>query len=170
MSACSSLNPTVNHILSCCPAALDQGRLTWHHNSVLNHFVHSIAGHLEVDQHLYADLPGRLAIVNPPATIPPSISSTSDRPELVLVSDAEISILELTIYKNSPSGFNEACKRKETKYASLISDLENRGKCVTYASVLHTIGITGNFTPRMHQEKFTYFRLLSPRTTHCHSF
>ncbi len=87
----------VNHILSCCPAALDQGRLTWRHDSVLNQLVRSIEGLLEDGQRLFADLPGKLANTNPPATIPPNISSTTDRPDLVVVSDTEVSVLELTI-------------------------------------------------------------------------
>ena len=33
---CGSPSPTVHHILSGCPTALDQGRLTWRHDSVLN--------------------------------------------------------------------------------------------------------------------------------------
>ena len=36
---CSSPNPTVSHILSSCPTALEQGRLTWHHDSVLKQLV-----------------------------------------------------------------------------------------------------------------------------------
>ena len=83
----------------------------------------------EVGQSLYADLPRRLANNNPPSTIPTNSSTTPNRSDLVLVSDTEISILELTICHNSPSGFSEA--QKEAKYASLILDLEDQGKVVS---------------------------------------
>lgn len=111
---CSLMSPTVSHILSCCPTALDQGRLTWRHDSVLNQLACSLDRLKGADQHLFVDLPGRLACTYPPATIPPSISSTTDRPDLVLISEKEISILELTICQNSPPGFSAAHRRKET--------------------------------------------------------
>ncbi len=67
--------------------------------TVLNQLVRSIEGLLVDGQRLFADHPaGKLANTNPPATIPPNISSTTDRPNLVVVSDTEVSVLELTIY------------------------------------------------------------------------
>ena len=38
---CSSKTPTINHILNFCPTALNQGRLTWRHDSVLSKLVGS---------------------------------------------------------------------------------------------------------------------------------
>jgi len=46
---------------------------------------------------LYADLPGHLASISPLSTIPPSISSTSSRPDIVLVSDDHVILLELSV-------------------------------------------------------------------------
>jgi len=39
---CHSNQPTTNHILTGCPTALDQGRYTWCHDSVLQVFVHGL--------------------------------------------------------------------------------------------------------------------------------
>jgi hypothetical protein len=71
-------------------------------------------------------LVSKLANSSPPATIPPNITTTSSRPDLVLVCGNEISILELTICNNSPSGFQDAHYRKESKYAPLVLDLEDK--------------------------------------------
>ena len=98
---------------------------------------------LEDDQSIYADLRGRLANINPPSAIPPNISTTSDRPDLIFVSETEISLLELRICRNSPSGFSEAQGRKEEKYAPLILDLKERGKVVSFITL--KIGTLGHF-------------------------
>ena len=66
---------------------------------------------------------------------PPNISTTSDRPDLVLVSDTEISILELTICHNSTTGFSKVQGRKEAKYAPRILDLEERGIMVFFVTL-----------------------------------
>ena len=39
---CSSPAPTVRHILNYCPVSLDQGGLTWRHDSVLNQLVTTV--------------------------------------------------------------------------------------------------------------------------------
>ena len=93
---------------------------------------------------LFADLPGRLANSSPPATIPPSISTTSSRPDLVLVSERELYLLELTICNNSPTGFSEARRRNDVQYAPLVLDLEDKGFSVVYITL--EIGSLGHFT------------------------
>ena len=80
-----------------CPVALDQGRYTWRHDSVLQVLIHGLQQHLPDSFKLYADLPGYLANVCPPSTIPTSLSSTLSRPDLVLVSNNSICLFELTI-------------------------------------------------------------------------
>ena len=95
--------------------------------TILNQLVCLIEDMLAIGQSLHAYLPGRLANTNHSSTIPPNIFATCDRLDLVLVSDTEISILELTISCNSPKGFSEAQGTKEAKYAHLILNLEERG-------------------------------------------
>ena len=107
---CSLPTPTTLHILNNCQTALVQGRYTWRHDSVLKQIVQKFRNVLSEGQALYADLPGFLANTSPPATIPLNLSSTSDRPDLVVISPDEIGILELTVCYNAPSNL-EAAKR-----------------------------------------------------------
>ena len=58
---CQVPQPTTNHILTGCPAALDQGRYTWRHDSVLHVLVHGLQQHLPLTFKLYAGLPGYFA-------------------------------------------------------------------------------------------------------------
>ena len=99
---CCSNQPTTNHILTGCFTALDQGRYTWRHDSVLQVFVHGLQKNLPPRYKLYADLPGHLASTSLPSTIPPSFSSSSSssRPDIVLISDDGIILLELSVVTN----------------------------------------------------------------------
>jgi len=72
---CHTPQPTTNHILPGCSVALEQGRYTWRHDSVLKVFVHGLQSHLQDCFKLYADLPGYLASVSPPSTIPTKLWS-----------------------------------------------------------------------------------------------
>ena len=89
---CLATQPTTNNILTRCPVALDQGRYTWRHDSVLQVLIHGLQQHLPDSFKLYADLPGYLASVCSPSTIPTNLSSTLSRPDLVLVSNNSISL------------------------------------------------------------------------------
>ena len=96
------------------------------------------------NQKLYTDLREGLLACLPLLLFLSTSSSTSNRPELVIVSDSEISILELTICNNSPTGFSEAKKRKESKYAALVADLEENGRVFSFSTL--EIGTLGHFT------------------------
>ena len=89
--------PTTNHVLAGCSVALDQGRYTWRHDSVLQVFVRSLLKDLSPSSKLYADLPGHLASESPPSTIPSNLSTSLSRPDLVLVSPDSITLLELSV-------------------------------------------------------------------------
>ena len=72
-SLCHSRQPTSNNILAGCSTALDQGRYTWCHDSVLQVFVQGLQRDLLSCYKLYADLPGLLASINAPSTVPSSL-------------------------------------------------------------------------------------------------
>ena len=120
---CQAPQPTTNHILTGCPAALDQGRYTWRHDSVLQVLVHGLQQHLPETFKLYADLPGYLASSSPPSTIPTNLSSTLSRHDLVLVSNDSICLFELTVPTNTQQHLLAARARKEDRYSSLLSGL-----------------------------------------------
>ena len=77
---CGSRNPTTLNILNGCVSALNQGRDTWRHDSVLSCIVSWLTPTLGEDKCMYADLPGHQASDSPPATIPTDVLSTSCRP------------------------------------------------------------------------------------------
>ena len=82
---CKSPRPTTTHILSSCHVALNQGRYTWRHDSVLSHIFYSLARLFPPDYMLFADLDFQRAEDSSPATIPPSVLSTPLRPDLVVI-------------------------------------------------------------------------------------
>ena len=140
---CQAPQPTTNHILTGCPAALDQGRYTWRHDSVLQVLVHGLQQHLPETFKLYADFPGYLASSSPPSTIPTNLSSTLSRPDLVLVSNDSICLFELTVPTNAQQHLLAARARKEDRYSSLQYDLQLSGLTVNLVPI--EIGCLGHF-------------------------
>jgi len=80
---------------------------------------------------LYANLPGYLASVSPPRTIPTKLSTTLSRPDLVLVSNNSIILFELTIPTNTQQHLLAAKARKEDSYGY---DLQQTGLTVELIS------------------------------------
>jgi len=106
---CQSPNATTAHILNGSPEALNQGRFSWRHDSVLNGLV---LPKIDGSTKMFADLPGKRASDSPPATIPADISTTTSRPDLVLIAGPEVTFLELTVPLNSPEALAAARSRK----------------------------------------------------------
>ena len=84
---------------------------------------------------------------NPPATIPAEILDTSARPDIVIVGDGEITLIELTVPYNSPDCLKNARLRKENKelYQHALSDLETKG--MVSELVIIEIGALGHWLP-----------------------
>ena len=82
-------------------------------------------------------------LVNP-ATLPANLSTSTTRPDIVIVSEKNVTMIELTIPSNSRDALIRAKERKNNKpnYNSLIGDLEDRGLSVNY------ISNTGNWIAR----------------------
>ena len=120
-SLCHSRQPTTYHILTGCSTALDQGRYTWRHDSVLQVFVQGLQRDLPPCYKLYADLPGHLAGISPPSTVPSSLSlslsrslsSSLSRPDIVLISDDCITLLELSVVTNTAQTTSLGCQFQE---------------------------------------------------------
>ena len=102
---------TLQHVVSSCTTYLEEGRYTWRHNSVLLYLAKTLK--LLSKCSLYADLPSFLS--------PSIITGDFLRPDLVLVTDTSLYILELTVGFESNLQINS--DRKKAKYHSLISDL-----------------------------------------------
>ena len=67
---------------------------------------------------LYADLPGLRASESPPATLPADLSTSTARPDIVLVSEESVTMLELTIPSNSKK---QSPKQKRERPTSLTT-------------------------------------------------
>ena len=111
---------------------------------MLSFLAQGVKQNLEKDRKIFADLPGWLASESPLATLPADLSSSSDRPDIVVTTATEVSILELTVCANVASNFASAKRRKEDRYASLIADLEARGLTVIYVTL--ELGTLGHYT------------------------
>ena len=110
-----SPTPTSDHILNGCQEALTQGRYTWRHDSVLNCVLLSVRETLSATVHLYADIPTWRASESPLTTIPTNITTTWARPDMVLIDDLSVNLLELTIPTNTYEALEAARNRKLEK-------------------------------------------------------
>ena len=124
---CSCPQGTLAHIINFCPVSLNQGRMTWRHNSVLKHMLTVIKKEAPEGLKVYSDLPG--SMVNN-AVIPSDILVTNgygSKPDLVMISrqSKTIALLELTcpLERN----LAKANEFKNDKYASMQGDLEEKG-------------------------------------------
>ena len=142
---CHCTQPTTNHILTGCSVALDQGRYTWRRDPVLQVLVRNFKKDLPPCYKIYADLPGYQASVSPPSTIPPHITSTLSRPDLVVVSTDSIALLELSVVTNTEHHLLAARNRKEDRYGSLLTDLQQARFSVNLVTI--EVGCLGHFMP-----------------------
>ena len=117
---------TLLHVLSNCATALDQGRYTWRHNSVLLSIINLVRDNLSDGFVLFSDLPGFQAAHG--GTIPPHILVTNLRPDLFIVNEIlrVAVVFELTCPWDNNVARSHAMK--EEKYASLINDLSTNFK------------------------------------------
>jgi hypothetical protein len=109
---------------------MDQGRITWRHDSVLNHIAGCLKSALESLStfEVYCDLEGLQAPGG--GSIPASVMAQTQRPDLVILDRSvhgrhRISLVELTF-----PWFTDADKardRKISRYAGLKEELSNQG-------------------------------------------
>ena len=133
---------TLHHVLSNCSTALDQGRYTWRHDSVLRTLFDSVRGQLRDGFVLFSDLIGRDA--GGGNTIPRDIISTTQRPDLVVLNreQRKVNILELTCPWDS--NVDRCHQYKMDRYASLVNDLSLDGFSVDLFCV--EVSVRGQIT------------------------
>ncbi|KAK0150652.1 hypothetical protein N1851_008245 [Merluccius polli] len=146
---------TLEHILSCCPKALGEGRYTWRHDQVLKAIAEAIFTSITQNKPLR---PARQAIAfiragekpkpQPRGAVgllgtapdwqmkadlgkqlrfPEHIVETTLRPDIVLFSDVtrQVVLLELTVPWEER--MEEANERKRAKYTELVEECRRRG-------------------------------------------
>ena len=155
---CHSTQPTINHTSTGCSIALDQGRYTWHRDSVLQVLVHNFKKDFPPCYKLYADLPDCQASISLPST---HIKSTLSRPDLVLVSTDSIMLLELSMVTNTQHHFLAARNHKEDCYGSLLLDLQHAGYLVDLVTI--EVSCLGHFMPATITKLSNVFHL--PKST-----
>ena len=79
--------------------------------------------------------------------IPTNNSTTLARPDIVLIEDLSVNLLELTVPTNTNEALLAARKRKSEKplYLQLVSDVEDRGLSVSFGTL--EIGSLCHYTP-----------------------
>ena len=150
---------TLLHILSNCSVALDQGRYTWRHNSVLNTVIKLISPFLDPSYRLYSDLPGFEAPHS--VTIPPDILVTNLRPDLFLVSESTRKAIVFELTCPWDGNVERSHAYKEGKYAPLMADL-SRDFTVLHYSI--EISVRGQVTKdnKSRIKSFVYGCCLNP--------
>ena len=153
---------TLLHVLSNCQVALDQGRYTWRHNSVLANLIHLICPKLAEGMKLFSDLPGFLAPGG--GSIPPHILVTTQRPDIFIVNESsrEVIVFELTCPWDS--NITRSHVFKQEKYGPLVADLSRHFKTYHFSIEVSVRGqITGDNKNRL--KSFVYRCCAEPKAT-----
>ena len=118
--------------MSNCSTALNQGRFTWRHNSVLSSIIDLIRPHLKEGMTLFSDMPGFQAPHG--GTIPPHVLVTAIKPDIFVFSEIsqEAIVFELTCPWDA--NIERSHTYKSEKYAPLVADLANT-RVVSFYSV-----------------------------------
>ncbi|XP_073720025.1 uncharacterized protein [Misgurnus anguillicaudatus] len=146
---------TLEHILSCCPRALGEGRYRWRHDQVLKTIAESIQAtinnrgkskhsKLTISFIRAGEKPERSARVTSgllntaqdwqmkvdlckQLKFPQHVVNTSLRPDIVLVSEATKNLVMLELTVPWEDQMEEAFERKRAKYECLVNDCHNQG-------------------------------------------
>ena len=111
---------TLAHVLSNCSTALNQGRFTWRHNSVLCSIIDLIRPHLKEGMVLFSDMPGYQAPHG--GTIPPHILATAMKPDIFIYNELsqEAIVFELTCPWDT--NIDRSPRRDDTSTLIVLSD------------------------------------------------
>ncbi|XP_065884075.1 uncharacterized protein [Dysidea avara] len=141
---CDSRRPTTAHVLSSCPAALNQQRYTYRHDQVLRVLATKLSeAFADIPfVKVFADIPNFHADNSPQSTIPMSLLITSYRPDIVIYNSqsSSITLLELTCPLDSIHHIQSARNRKQSKteYLQLLAEFDR----LNIANYYDTIEIT----------------------------
>ena len=123
---------TLAHVLSNCSTALNQGRLTWRHNSVLSSIISVIRPLLKDGMILFSDINGFQAPHG--GTIPPHILVTALKPDIFIYSETSQVVIIFELTCRWDSNISRSHQYKSEKYAPLVADL-SRDRIVHFFSV-----------------------------------
>ena len=115
-------NQTLGRVVAGCKSSLDQGRYTWRHDFFLNIIANTLS---RFCKNVYADLSSFAS--------PCIVTGDQERPDIVLVQQKVVTIIELTIGFETNMEGNSA--RKREKYKSLKASLMLTYDEVNYVNV-----------------------------------
>ena len=135
----SNSKQTLHHILSNCSSALEQGRYTWRHDSVLRTIFDFIRPEVKGGYDVFVDLSGHGA--GNGGTVPPDVLVTTQRPDIFIVNRdlKKVILLELTVPWDM--NIDSSHDIKSRKYASLIGDLERQFSVEAYCFEVSVRGL-----------------------------
>eukprot|EP00092_Neocalanus_flemingeri_P045487 GFUD01050852.1.p1 GENE.GFUD01050852.1~~GFUD01050852.1.p1 ORF type:complete len:225 (+),score=45.14 GFUD01050852.1:255-929(+) len=139
---------TLNHILSCCKKALEQGRYTYRHDNILAY----ISKCLDTDKfRFYVDIENHQTSSG--GTIPTSALVTTLKPDIVIVYEKKntMDIFELTV--PGETRIEIAHKLKQDKYQHFSTDIK-------YHSVTVIPFEVGSHTGHISRENKSYLQRL----------
>ena len=114
-----SQKQTLNHILNGCKRALDQGRFTWRHDSILYYIANCLD---RKNFTCYVDIEGFQT--NSGGTLPPEIIVSTLRPDIVIIDPKLKSIIILELTVPGETRIREAHRIKAEKYQHFKNDIK----------------------------------------------
>ena len=132
---CKNRDSTL-HCLNGCKVMLDQQRYTWRHDNILKYVTDNITN---PKYKVYTDLTNKQTING--GTIPPNLTVTPLRPDIVILDNKSINIFELTV--PFETNVDKQHLYKTNKYSHLLTDI------TTLSSTLEAfeVGSRGVITP-----------------------
>jgi hypothetical protein len=126
----NTVKPMLFHVLVHCNHTMDQGWMTWKHNSVLKHIAGCLKSALKSlhTVEMYNDLEGLQALSG--VSILALVMAQTQRPDLVILDRSvhglhRISLVEFTCPWDTEA--DKAVDRKISRYAGLREELSNQG-------------------------------------------
>ena len=114
---------TLLHVLSNCSVALDQGRYTWRHDSVLLSIVSTLRDNLRTGFEIFADLPSFRSSHG--GVIPPNVLVTNLKPDLFILNAADRAVILVELTCPWDANVERSHEYKKEKYAPLVADLSH---------------------------------------------
>lgn len=92
-------------VLNGCQCALEQSKFSWIHDCILACIAATWEA-LHSSTHLFLDLPEKLLSENPPSTFLNNLCYTTLKPDIVMLTDLQLYVVELTVPMNSLSWYS----------------------------------------------------------------
>ena len=114
----------LEHVLNWCKTSLNDGRLKWRHDSILNYMTREMNRGKNENIKIFTDIPGHSIYGG---TLPPDIIVTGQRPDIVIINREEKKIVLFELTVSFEKNTEAANLRKTRRYMDLTNDLIEKG-------------------------------------------